>query len=153
MYWWKIEELKGILAKGELSQRVLFIYIFLYVVLSEIAMEFSSYMPYEDVNSYDYSQSISYLVIVIFGTYIAYRVNNGNEGIQFAERYFSIGWVVTIRFIPLLIVFALLARLIDGESPVDEPYQTTPTDLIIGVVWILLVFWRIIANIKDVASR
>lgn len=122
MYFWNIKGLKKDISEHRLSEAHIFYYILFYIGLSAASLELVGYFPAEDSNSWDYIQSGLNILIAIAGTIAVYRANGGAAGSRFAEKYFSIGLVVLIRFLPIFIpilvaIFAYHGMSIDWSSP------------------------------------
>jgi len=124
---------------------------FIYVVLSELAFEVLYYVSIAGINEYDYAQSVINVVVICLGTFLIYRANGGSGGKQFAERYFSIGFVVAIRFIALLIPIFIVLGIAWFNEPVDSELPTTWYELVIFSIWMIGLYWRIIVHVKEVA--
>lgn len=97
MYFWKIEKLKRILAKGPLPQDVIFkylIYFFFLTWIESLLASGSGWTP-------PISKWIEALVILISNlleVYASYRFNGGRHGNDFLGRYFPIKLLTTLRF-------------------------------------------------------
>jgi len=153
MFFWKINSLKEHLINHGLSQKHLFVYIFIYTVLAELMYEAIYHMPIYEMNIYDYAQSISNIIIISLGTYIIYRANGGSNGKQFAERYFSIGFVIAIRFIILLFFVFLALSFIWFNDSSESELVTVWYEFIIYTGCIIGLYWRIVVHVKDVADK
>lgn len=155
MILWNVNKLKENLISDGLSQKLCFYYIFIFVALTEIIMELSSYLPNDlDHNNYDYISSVMYLFVAILGTYLTYVANNKDKGKQFAERFFSLGLVIAIRFILIIIILAVLYELLNSSVvSEDEVPATNLTDLIFVVSISTAYYWRLIVHIKDVSNN
>jgi hypothetical protein len=108
---WKIEELKNHIRTGKLSEKDRFISALIYIVFSSVNIELVLYLPVENVNFLDYINSLINIVIVFVGTIFAYKINASANGSDFLGKYFSIGFVLTVRFlvylIPILILYSI----------------------------------------------
>lgn len=105
MYYWKVESLKEDIVNGAFTDKQLIPYMVLYVGLYALSMEITGYLPYEHVNNWTYILSVLSVLIPITGTIYAYKCNGGSNGKNFASKYFSIGFVVSVRFLIYLIFF------------------------------------------------
>lgn len=158
MYFWKIKDLKDELIKNGLSQKSIFIYILLYVLLGQLFVEVSCIFPSEEVaTTTDYIQMIFDLAVVGIGTYLCFYANGSDKGQQFSERYFSIGFVVGLRFmvllLPIVIVFGIVAGILSETSGLDLDGPVFNYGVLVIVsAWLVAMYWRIIAHINDVAK-
>jgi uncharacterized membrane-anchored protein YitT (DUF2179 family) len=155
MYFWKIDKLKDHIKKGKLSEKDKFIYAFIYITITTIFVELISYLPvpFEQRNVWDVIDSISYVLIVIFGTLFAFRANGGSNGIDFLGKYFSISFVLGIRFLALLapiaimLFFYYLFAFGEEEIITSTPFDTLPFNILLG-----LLYWRTYIHISDVKN-
>ena len=153
MYFWKIEKLKEDIRTNQLTEKDRFIYTLIYLILGAIAMEVMMLMPLEDGNVWDLINSVTNVLIVTFGTIYAFKANGSNYGSDFLGKYFSIGFVVAIRFlvyaIPLFILLFVYYFYAFGE---EEEIPTNYIDVIPFLIWYIAMYWRICVHIKQVNS-
>jgi len=146
MYFWRIKQLKEELIQHGLSQKVLFQYMLIYFVLVSLQL-FDSKVP----TIYDTYHAGITLFLTVIGMMYAFKMNNGNDGTQFAERYFSIGFVVTIRYSPwwLLsyLIFEIIVRVENQLSLKDVGSMG------LGVMWECMVLISSVRHIRDVAQK
>ncbi|MEE9337564.1 MAG: hypothetical protein V3U87_05750 [Methylococcaceae bacterium] len=151
MYFWKIEVLKEDIKNGLFTEKDRFIYGLIYIVLCAAGMEAMMRMPIESPNIWDTIGSLGNIAIPLIGTIFVYRSNGGKTGKDFLGRYFSIGFVVSIRFLVLLIpMFAALVAYYIYAFPDEEIIVSTPADKLPFIIWYALLFWRINKHVSDV---
>lgn len=68
MFFWKIKDLKNALIHRELTEKQVFIYILIFVLLSIVAMEITRYLHPDRVGFWDYVDSFLSISIVLCGT-------------------------------------------------------------------------------------
>lgn len=150
MYFWKIELLKKDIVEGSFTDKELIPYIVLYAGLYAFSMETSGYLPYKDANIWTYILSILNVLIPIVGTIYAYKCNNSGNGENFASKYFSIGFVVGIRFlvylIPLMALMIVYWVVILEEQ---EELLTTPVEVILFSAWYALFYYKMARHISS----
>ena len=153
MYFWKIEKLKEEISQNKFDEKDRFSYAFIYIAMTAIFMEAMSYLPVENPNIWDSVNTIGNIIITIIGTFYAYKANGGHQGTDFLGRFFSISFVVSIRFIALLIpmTFALTAYYI-FTFPDEQEIVSTPLDIIPLQIWFALLYARTCKHIKDVKN-
>jgi uncharacterized membrane-anchored protein YitT (DUF2179 family) len=153
MYFWKIEQLKDDIASGQLNEKDRFIYVLIYVVLSAIVMELMTLIPIENGNVWDLANSVGNVLIVSLGTIFAFKANGSANGKDFLGKYFSIGFVMAIRFlvyaIPLLAILFVYYFYAFAE---EEEKPTNYIDVIPFLFWYSAMYWRICVHIKQVNS-
>lgn len=153
MYFWKIDKLKEDIKKNRLLEKERFVYAVIYLTLSAIGTELMMFMPVENPNFWDVLSSFSIVLIILFGTFYAYKANGGASGADFLGRYFSIAFVVGIRFLLLLIpIILILVFYYLYAFPDDEDIPTTALDILLFIAWYVLLFWRIGVHIADVKN-
>ena len=150
MYFWKIESLKQDIRVGSFTDKNLIPYVVLYAGLCAIAVEMTGYMPYEDVSVWTYVLSMLNVLIPIAGTIYAYRCNGGANGENFASKYFSIGFVIGIRFlvylIPLMVLMITYWVIVFGDQ---EELPTTFAEVVVFSFWYALLYFRMAKHIGD----
>jgi len=151
MYFWNIKKLSNELINSTLSQRSVFLYILIYVFGMELSLEALEYFPQQSLNNYDYIETIIYLVIVFVGTCLAYYFNGGKNGKEFAERYFSISFVVGVRFMAVFVPLIFIELAIFYEE--DDEMLTTWYEVSISLILMFLYYWRTIVHMKYVANK
>ncbi len=153
MYFWKIDNLKEDIKNGRFTEKDRFVYCLIYIILCAVGMEAMMRLPIERPNTWDTIASLGNILIPLIGTIIVYRANGGGAGKDFLGRYFSIGFVESIRFLVLLIpMFAALVTYYIYAFPGEEPIVSTPTDTLPFTIWYAFLFWRISKHVADVKN-
>jgi hypothetical protein len=153
MYFWNVERLKEDIKADNFKEKDRFDYAFIYIALSAIGMEATTYMPVESPNVWDSVRSIGNIIIAIMGTFFAYKANGGYSGTDFLGRFFSISFVVVIRFIALLIpMFIALFAYYMYVFPEDQDIVSMPVDVIPFQVWLIFLYICICKHISDVKN-
>jgi hypothetical protein len=153
MYFWNIESLKKQLKEPGLTEKQIFVYILIYVAMEAVGMELMSYLPGEDPGLWGYVASALNIAIAVAGTIYAFRANGGATGEHFAARYFSIGFVATIRFLVLLIpimggMMVFWAASWESEGIVE----TTPVEVAVFSAWYAALYLYMGKHIRQTAS-
>jgi uncharacterized membrane-anchored protein YitT (DUF2179 family) len=151
MYFWKLDSLKKQLVEQGLTQYQMYCYILVYVSLTAIVVELMKYLPPESHNVWTYAESVLNIVIPILGTILIFRANGGASGVQFAARYFSIGFVVTIRFLVLLVpvTIAMVIYWFFTYEGVETP--TSFIEVAVFSAWYALLYADIARHVRAVA--
>lgn len=155
MYFWKIKLLKQHLINNGLTEKQLFYYILIYAGLGALGVEMVGYFPNTEPDLWTYVSSAMNILIPILGTIAAFRENGGSSGIKFAERYFSIGLVVTLRFLVLLIpIICLMVGywIFTNGLHNDTPETTSPLETIVISIWYAALYFYIAKHIGNVAK-
>ncbi len=151
MYFWNIEALKDEIREGHFTDKQAIPYIVLTTFLYTLGMELVYYFPAQDShNIWDVIDSILSIVIPLFAIMYAYKKNGGGEGRDFANKFFSIGFVLSIRFlvysIVLLIVMIVYWSYIDQG---DKTEETTLFEVVIFHLWYILYYYRLGKHIEE----
>jgi len=153
MYFWKIEALKEDIINDRFTEKDRFVYLMIYLVLCAVGIEAMMRFSIESPNIWDTINSLGNVLIPLIGTIIVYRANGGETGRDFLGRYFSIGFVVSIRFLVFMIpMFFVLVVYYIYAFPADEPIVSTPIDVLPFTIWYALIFWRIQKHVSDVRN-
>lgn len=158
MYFWNVNGLKKQIVEKGLSETQVFYYILLSVFLTLAAMEVMPYLPIDNPNTWNYLQSAVNLLIPTAGTILAYRANRGAQGKDFAAKYFSIGFVMSIRFlvyfIPLILVLGVYYALtVDWSSPeAASAFDANWFEVALFSAWYAALYARIVKHIGDTAG-
>ena len=153
MYFWKIEELKQDIREKNVSEFTIFIYFMIFFIGSYAVYELSYIWPPEEVNNWDIIGSIASIVLGVSATFTMFFLNGGKSGNQFLTKYFSIGFVASIRYfvitIPLLLIpFMFSLAEIDENSDIS----TTGIETIVLFVWELGLYAYICKHISEVKN-
>jgi hypothetical protein len=161
VYLWNVKAVKRDLIAGALSEAQLFGY-FLAVLMFETALwEGLALLPSETAPGlWDYLGLAGGLALTLGGTLLAYRMNGAAGGRNFLGRYFSLMWVLSVRFlvgvIPLMVAAVLLLLAVGGGFSDPEGTEEDVTDIIWAVVvatWMVtaLFYWRLAVHMREVA--
>ncbi|MDH2436604.1 hypothetical protein QCD60_29250 [Pokkaliibacter sp. MBI-7] len=155
MYYWNIKKLKLQLINEGLSQRALFVYIFIYVMLSELVTLLLPFGTQQAPDTANILVAMAEFVICGMGLFGCYRANGGKAGQQFAERFFSIGIVLLARFFALLIpifVVVFAVAVVSQATGMGDMESTMEAAIYVGMLlWLAAYFWRSAVHIGDVA--
>ena len=151
MYFWDIRGLKKQLISEGINEPHALPYFLAILAIDSVILSLSSdAIPYEgELSGWDWVQTISYPIIVVLGALAMYRFNGGREGRDFFVRYFSLLWVVGIRFtvfiLPLIGVWVFW--LVSNEQ---YPEQAMWQEVIALVSLHLIFYWRLVHHIAEV---
>lgn len=154
MYFWKIKNLREHLIQGGLSQHALFVYVLLNVIFYEAMLEATGLFPTEgETTSIDWLWALINTLAVATGTWLCYYFNGGASGKEFAERYFSISFVVSLRVIALMLPVMSVGFIIflGEETEGDAEGQAELWTNVIALIWAAGYYWRVITHINVVA--
>lgn len=136
------------MAAGPLSDRQVLPYLLVYVGMFTAV----SFIPATMTNVWDGLGAVWSVLLAVFGTLYIYHRNGGAHGQHFLQRIFAVGWVVAIRWLPVLFVaivtlFAVLAAL------AVEATETTWYEFLLVAAAEALVYWRTGYHVADLANR
>ncbi|CAM3013387.1 MULTISPECIES: hypothetical protein [Vibrio] len=154
MYIWNINQLKQDIKRNQLTETDRFIYLFIYLLFMTITIEILSFAPdrYE-FNEWYLTSFIANLIILFIGTYATYHVNGGNNGFDFLGKYFSLGFVVTVRFIVFLIPIAFVNSLVfSTHLESGKTFSTEGLETMLYIIWNALLYWYLYKQFKDIQN-
>lgn len=147
MYFWRIEKLKAAMAARPLSEREVLPYLIASIALSTAV----SHLPQTSQNVWDTLGAVWSVLLVVVGSLYIYRQNGGANGQHFLQRYFAIGWVVTLRWLVFLAVgVAFYGALSAMEAETEE---TAWHHFLFLAVAETVVYWRIGHHVRDLAQK
>ena len=153
MYFWKTENLKEDIKTKRLTEKDRFIYMFITLIIAYYIINIAILTPSKSPSTLGIVFILSDTFIVLLGTFLAFRSNGGAMGVDFLGKYFSIGFVVSLRSIPLFIPIIIIIALIDAFFPVinTKEIKITPiVEILLLLIWEIFICWKIIKHIKDV---
>lgn len=148
MYFWRIEKLKSEMAARPLSEREALPYLVVYVAFFAAL----SSIPDPIINVWDGLGAAWSIALAVFGTIYIYRQNGGANGQHFLQRYFAISWVVTIRWL-VLVLFVAIAFFTFLAVLGKDAEETTWYDFLFFAAVEAIVYWRIGRHVRDLAQR
>lgn len=148
MYFWRLEELKARIAVTSLSEREALPYFVVFSALMTAGMT----IPLPDRNLWDALGSTWSVVLAVAGTLYCYQRNGGTDGHHFLQRFLAVGWVVSVRFIPLFVLLAFGVIEFDGGFDATTQSTTWQQFVFFALVETFL-YWMIGHHIADVAKR
>ncbi|MBR9875587.1 hypothetical protein L3V31_15785 [Vibrio sp. J1-1] len=153
MYFWNIEALKRDIVGGRLTEKDRFVYALIYIVFSAATYEYFQGTNTEYSNLWDKIEAIANVVVVLAGTYFTYRANGANNGRDFLGRYFSLGFVVTIRFLVFLFPIVILRLMYESPFGVEnEATVTTPFGVSLVILWSCFLYVNLAKHMKLVKN-
>jgi len=163
MYVIGIDSLKSDLREERVSQIDAFWYLFATLFVPLLASYLGALLPSEALDFWGHVNHFLYLLIFSVGMFFAFQANGGATGKDFLLRFTALGWVLLIRFIPLLFVVAFLHVLLIGSLPVIqeaaklgtevENMPTTWRDIVPYAIWLLWYYVRVVKHVGDVARE
>lgn len=145
MYFWRIENLKAEMATRPLSEREALPYLIAFVALSSAVI----YLPLPMTTLWDQLAAAWSVLLAVAGTIYIYHQNGGASGHHFLQRYFAIGWVVSVRWFFLIIPPGIVFyALLKGDTE-----DTTWDEFLFFAVAEALLYWRIGHHVGDLANK
>lgn len=137
MYFWNTKELKQELKAGKITENRAFPYFLAVLIVDTLAMAtLEVFHSDTELGAWDYIETFGYFTIVVGGTIFLYHRNGGAAGREFFARYFSILWVVGIRFFALSV--PLLAIWLATLSEDDHSTRTTWYEAVVYLSFMII---------------
>lgn len=157
MYLWNIHALKESIRSNGLTERAKFVYLLIWIVLfpllGQIAFISGAQWAWTTPEIISFA---AVWAIFLIGMFVAYLWNGGSKGSGFVNKFTSIGFVVSIRFLPLFIVAIIASALISigvYDLSVDgSDFRMTWIDVVTMSVVSAWYMWRIAVHVRDVRS-
>ena len=148
MYFWHIEKLKSEMAARPLSEREALPYLVVSVALNSAV----AFIPQTTHNVWDGLGAASSVLLAVVGTIYIYRQNGGAEGQHFLQRYFAVGWVVSVRWFAVLILVtvAFYGTLAAVGADIESTHWY---DFLFLAVVEAVIYWRIGHHVRDLVQR
>jgi hypothetical protein len=145
MYYWRIDSLKRELAtKVFTDERVLPYFFWLGGITTAIIS-----LPAAEANRWDVTNSFVSVILFLAGSWYAFLCNGASSGTQFFARYFTLAWVLSVRFAVMSAV-PFIAVIVLFSSP--DSMDSTPGSAAVSVVVECLYYWRLCVHMRYVAS-
>jgi hypothetical protein len=149
MYFWRIEKLKSEMAARPLSDGQALPYLVVFVALYAGL----GYLPHISFNVWDVLGAVFSVALAVVGTIYVYRRNGGAAGQYFLQRYFALGWVVTVRwFVVLLPAILAFFGVLEGLGFTIRD-ETQWYEFAFMAIAEILVYWRIGHHVGDLSTR
>lgn len=148
MYFWRIEELKAAMAVRPLSEREVLPYLAVAAGLSAVAV----WIPEVTMNFWDGAGMVWSIAVAVLGTLHIYQQNGGAGGEHLLQRCLAIGWVVSLRWLVAIVLFAV-AFFAATAAFGTVPEHTTWVDFLMIAAFQVGLYWRIGHHVRDVARR
>jgi len=145
MYFWNIDALLEDIKQGNFTDKEVIPYIILTLFLYNLGFELVYRFPMEEsnYNLWDTIDAILSVVIPIAGTLYAYKMNGGAAGKDFANKYFSIGFVLGVRFWVYFVIPIVVLGIYWSVTFEDEEVQTTFVEIAVFYLWYILYFYQL----------
>lgn len=110
------------------------------------------YIPQPVANLWDALGAVWNVAVSVLGTIYIYQQNGGAGGQYFLQRYFALGWVVSIRWLGTVILVGIAVALLKALLGSDAE-ETTWYEFAIIAALEAVVYWRIGWEVRDLAQR
>ncbi|HEX7150174.1 MAG TPA: hypothetical protein VF618_01710 [Thermoanaerobaculia bacterium] len=148
MYVWDIRELKQHLIARPLTEREQLPYLVAFVALTSVA----EHLPVELTNVWDYLSAVCAVIVAVGGTIYLYKQNGGRSGQHFLQRFFAVGFVVSVRwFVALIVTVIPLVGALEFAGLLQDTMTWYEFVFLTGAE--LLLYQRVGHHIRDVALR
>ncbi|HOY70725.1 MAG TPA: hypothetical protein PL131_08305 [Methylotenera sp.] len=152
MYFWKIEKLKAQLIEKPLTDKEALPYLIATLILYALCMYIG--LP-TDYGLPFFFTLLLQLVSCIYGTIWLFKQNGGDNGKQFIHRYFTVGWVASIRFFVIAIpIFIVILTILTMLGLVHADAKTTGwNDVFTSLLMYSTFYWYLGKHISTIANQ
>lgn len=146
MYFWNIKKLSEELKAGTLSAGAQFWYMFLSTLILAFVFYVYPYIQQEEFyDDYDVMLDASSGSMMILSTIVAYWANNGRNGKDFILRLMSISWVLSVRWLVLIMIptIIIVSLIFGGEGQPDnqDSLATMEEVIIYSITNLIYLIW------------
>jgi hypothetical protein len=166
MYFKDIRKLKNDLVADAVGESDAFRYLFFSTLGYLFAFTLISLTPKAPLNFWDLINELVTWALVGGGLFFVYKANGGARGRAFLLRYTSVGWVLMIRFLPLLLLTMIVnvglmfifnpgqfSDLGDSDASSNVVEPTTWMDVVPYACWTFLYYFRFARHLTDISQR
>lgn len=156
MILFSIRELENLLIEGKISDKLIFNYLFIQIIL----LTLGGYLPlYEDFSPWAiWVHLIISLVAIFWGVRKTYDINREGDNRDYFKRFISLSFVAGIRTIVFSLIFILILNV--GERVIEEITTSSAKyvlwknifDLIGYVIFNVIYFYILITSFKRISS-
>jgi hypothetical protein len=150
MYFWNTYALAKELKEGTLDQKEKVKYFIIFVLTEYLFFDLAYLLDEPSAINYPF-EPIFYTLIVGFGIYLCFRINQRGDNSEFIDRFVCIGFPIAIRFIVALIgIVFVLAAVSAGLGDDFDPWvdEESLIQLAEGVALTIVFYWRVWVALK-----
>ena len=153
MYLWKIENLKDDIRNKSVDEYQMFIYFMIFLVVSYLVIDMDYLWPSDELNVWDKVGSVGSSVLGVIATVVMFVLNGGKKGNGFILKYFSLGFVASIRYVVFTVpVLALPFIYVLVNITADSDISTTATETLVLFIWEVGLYVYICKHIYQVRN-
>jgi hypothetical protein len=148
MYLWKIKLLKEEIRKESVSRRDYKLYEMAFLSLYTLLFILAIIQIYTVWNILMVGVQV---LVSGLGIYYSYFLNGGSKGVNFKNKFFSVGWVFLLRSVFFMSI-GMLNLYVMTYSFSLETLFSIKNSIIIGLLFEILLYWRIAKHIETLKS-
>ena len=148
MYLWKISLLKEEIQKNSVSSRDYKLYEIAFLALYTLLFILAIVQIYTVWNIVMVGVQV---LVSGLGIYYSYFLNGGSKGVDFQDKFFSLGWVFLLRSLFFMSIGMLNLYLMTSLFSLEALFSIK-NSIIIGLLFEILLYWRIAKHIETLKS-
>jgi len=148
IYLWKIDLLKEKIRKNRVSKEEYLLYTVAFLFLYILLFILSIIQIYTVWNIF---MVIVQVLVSWVGIYYSYHLNGGSNGRNFKEIFFSVGWVFLLRSVFFMSIGMLNLYVMTSLLDIEK-FFSLKNSIIIGLLFEILLYWRIAQHIESLKS-
>ena len=148
MYLWRINLLKEDIKENKLTNREYMAYGIAFLSLYGLLLLFAIVQIYMVWNPMMVEVQI---LVATGGIYYAYYLNGASQGENFREKLFSVGWVFLLRSVFFMSIGMLNLYVMTNLFGFEALF-TAKNSILIGLLFEMLLYWRIAKHIESLKS-
>jgi len=145
LYLWKINLLKEDITQNRVTQKEYLLYAIAFFSLYNVLFIISIIQIYSVWNTLMVGIQI---LVSGLGIYYSFHLNGGFKGEQFREKFFSVGWVFLLRSVFFMSIGMLNLYVMTSLFDI-EAFFSIKNSIVIGLLFEILLYWRIAKHIEN----
>jgi hypothetical protein len=148
MYLWKIKLLKEEIRKESVSRRGYKLYEIAFLSLYSLLFFLAIIQIYSVWNILMVGVQV---LVSGLGIYYSYFLNGASKGVNFKNKFFSLGWVFLLRSVFFMSIGMLNLYVMTYLFSLETLFSIK-NSIIIGLLFEILLYWRIAKHIETLKS-
>jgi hypothetical protein len=149
MYFIKIKPLKERLINRSMSDREALPYYLVFWACISVAGWAT--MPPQTTHWHMINNWVG-LLVILGGTVFTFVKNGGEQGFDFIQKSIVLGWVITVRLVPLILC-GIIGVVLFKQSRGFPDDQTSWVDVVFVVVFMIIYYQRLGKHIQDTSRK
>ena len=148
IYLWNVTGLEKDIKEKRLTNNDYAIYSIAFLSLYMVLLFLAIIQIYEAWNS---EMVLVQMAVSGLGIYYAYHSNGGSRGVNFRNKFFSVGWIFLLRSLFFMSIGMLNLYVMTYLFSLEALFSIK-NSIIIGLLFEMLLYWRIAKHMETLKS-